>query len=781
MMKLTARNRLFLVCFLSLGLHVSGTAAVNLKLQSHEGFRLNLKPNGSLTYQKQDPVTGQPVLRVLSPKQAEPIRRLLEGKTPEEGDRALASALMNYLLPVAGQDPKTIRLFFTLDAQKRLHLTPVGRKAILDILTAQDGTGFVFSGSKRTRSKNQDDFRWIPIRPHEPSSTRKAKIARSGRAALDLATRASFDHAKSQGRTFKLRSYPWANLRATEVRKSRALKKYKVDAEKNTLRVMIAADQAVEQDRFLVRSPEGKEEAVYREAGLDAKLLKAHGAKLVRAIDNIITVDVPLPQAAQLGQELKRRGIASRPARVFKAAWDAAKRSIPILPGLLAGDPPNVSPHNLHGRNLLKVEGLWKEGMEGNGTIVGIIDTGLDTTHPDFEGKILEFVDLTGDGLSDGIGHGTHVSGSAVGTGAASGGLYKGMAPKAKLVMFRVFDSKGRSSEDTILAAMKKAASLPKEKRPDVLSMSLGGPQDAKGPIASMANQLMLKENIFVAASAGNSGPAKNSVHSPGNARHILTVTGINKKGQMPRYTSRGPVRAEDGDTWNKPDVAAVAGQGIRSPVLGFMISEDYPALLPQSDSVAPHAPPYCRYYPGGVISARASTSKNTSCSLEDHPKYRYMAGTSMAAPMAAGISADIIGYLKEQGVQYKTSQIKALLMETASDLGESPEVQGAGLLNGENIATTLKRRVQAGLPVGNVAFLFARALTEWARKEMAQGERYQVTPVGILDLKSGHLISNDREFDALIQKLKRQRQRRGDEKRFAAVLRSGAELPRSS
>src|SRR6185295_8527862 len=59
---------------------------------------------------------------------------------------------------------------------------------------------------------------------------------------------------------------------------------------------------------------------ILREAGLDAKLFNQHGAKIVRAVDNLITVEVPLPEAAKLGIALQKEGVASRPARVFRSA-----------------------------------------------------------------------------------------------------------------------------------------------------------------------------------------------------------------------------------------------------------------------------------------------------------------------------------------------------------------------------------------------------------------------------------------------------------------------------
>ncbi|TPW17490.1 MAG: peptidase S8 and S53 subtilisin kexin sedolisin, partial [Elusimicrobia bacterium] len=83
------------------------------------------------------------------------------------------------------------------------------------------------------------------------------------------------------------------------------------------------------------------------------------------------------------------------------------------------------------GRVKMNVEEMWSKGMQGEGTVVGIIDSGIDASHPDLKDRILDYADFTEEGKKDGIGHGTHVAGSVGGSGAASDGQYKGMAPAA--------------------------------------------------------------------------------------------------------------------------------------------------------------------------------------------------------------------------------------------------------------------------------------------------------------------------------------------------------------
>jgi serine protease AprX len=74
-----------------------------------------------------------------------------------------------------------------------------------------------------------------------------------------------------------------------------------------------------------------------------------------------------------------------------------------------------------------------------------VADTGFDDTHPDFAGRIVRVVALGRPGGStDPHGHGTHVAGSALGDGSASGGVVRGTAPKAKLFFQSLLDKNNK-------------------------------------------------------------------------------------------------------------------------------------------------------------------------------------------------------------------------------------------------------------------------------------------------------------------------------------------------
>ena len=212
--------------------------------------------------------------------------------------------------------------------------------------------------------------------------------------------------------------------------------------------------------------------------------------------------------------------------------------------------------------------------------------------------------------------------------------------------------------------------------------------------------------NILLVAAAGNEGPDAGTVSVPGNSRYVLTVTGVNSKSQFPFFPSRGPISPANGDGYNKPDLAAVAGDiNMPAPQASWLDSLIKPASLGAEPSDG-----NCIYAPG-VIAPRSSSDPDQACSVKGNSKYRFMTGTSMATPMAAGIGADVIGYIRANGGSYKAVDVKAVMMETARDLSQPRDVQGSGIVDGDKLARTVVERVQAGLPVGNVAYVIAMRL----------------------------------------------------------------------
>jgi len=159
-------------------------------------------------------------------------------------------------------------------------------------------------------------------------------------------------------------------------------------------------------------------------------------------------------------------------------------------------------------------------GYDGQGIKIGVIDTGVDHTHPDLfgfgpGGKIVggyNFVDQNKMPL-DTNGHGTEVSGII-----ASDGELKGIAPKASILSYKVSESGENVSSELIIKAVNKAI----EDDVDIINISLGvNKTNSKiDQVVSRATQ----KGIIVVAAAGNDGPALETIGSPGKSYDAITV-----------------------------------------------------------------------------------------------------------------------------------------------------------------------------------------------------------------------------------------------------------------
>src|SRR5256885_2179056 len=193
----------------------------------------------------------------------------------------------------------------------------------------------------------------------------------------------------------------------------------------------------------------------------------------------------------------------------------------------------------------------WQAGFTGQGVPVAVVDTGIDDTHPDLAGKVIAAQNFTDEtDTIDRVGHGTHVASTITGSGAASNGRYKGVAPGVKLYSAKVCELFG-CAESWILAGMQWAAA---DQHAKVVNMSLGGgdtpdihPPEQAGPTPTAQYG-----TLFVIA-AGNDG-SDYSVGSPGSADDALTVGAVTKKEELAEFSSRGP---RIGDSAIKPDITA--------------------------------------------------------------------------------------------------------------------------------------------------------------------------------------------------------------------------------
>ena len=155
---------------------------------------------------------------------------------------------------------------------------------------------------------------------------------------------------------------------------------------------------------------------------------------------------------------------------------------------------------------------------EGSGVAVAVIDTGIDSTHPDLAGNVVLYRNYVNPAATaaDDEGHGTHVAGiiAAVRNNAAFGA---GTAPKATLYAFKVLDSTGAGDDAGVSTAIRDAVDLTPCR---IISMSLGGP--GSDPALEDAVAHARSMGAIVIAAAGNDG-----VSTPSYPAAITGVIGV--------------------------------------------------------------------------------------------------------------------------------------------------------------------------------------------------------------------------------------------------------------
>jgi subtilisin family serine protease len=283
----------------------------------------------------------------------------------------------------------------------------------------------------------------------------------------------------------------------------------------------------------------------------------------------------------------------------------------------------------------------WASGHDGTGAVVAILDTGVDARHPDLVDRIRERRDFTGTDAEAGdtVGHGTHVAGIIAGSGAASAGRFRGIAPGAALVIGKVCATDGCYESDIIAGMEWAAAQAP------VVNMSLGGRPRAEADLVELALDALSAEHgtLFVVA-AGNVG-GNETIGSPGTAEAALTVGSVSKTDVMSVFSSRGPRRRDGG---LKPELVA----------------------------------------PGGDIVAARAAGTYPDLAVDEH--HARLSGTSMATPHVSAAAA----ILAAAHPDWDSTRLKAALVGTAARIADAEVgAQGAGRLD---VAAAIAAEVHA-------------------------------------------------------------------------------------
>ena len=221
----------------------------------------------------------------------------------------------------------------------------------------------------------------------------------------------------------------------------------------------------------------------------------------------------------------------------------------------------------------------------GAGVTVGVVDSGLQLSHPTLKGQVLATYNAFtgGTDVTDQMGHGTHVSGLIAGS-LANGSLTQGVAPGAKLVMAKVFET-GGSSTSTIQKGIDWVVNT--QKTP-ILSLSLGS--------SSLSLQAPIKNAVakgtLITAALGNDGK----------------TTGASWPAEFAKAS------------WANGQIIAVGAVDAGNKLASF-------------SNVDPTLANWTVYAPGVNVASSYSVPTRPSA-------YAYMSGTSMATPIVAGQAA---------------------------------------------------------------------------------------------------------------------------------------------
>lgn len=351
------------------------------------------------------------------------------------------------------------------------------------------------------------------------------------------------------------------------------------------------------------------------------------GARLVRSFDRA-AVDaqlVPKSQAAAMWKDLvaTRNPAAPLGGGAIDKVWVDGKSA-------LRNDVRN---------SRVGADQAWASGYDGTGVKVAVLDSGYDASHPDLQGVVVAERDFTGspDGMNDTTGHGTHVSSVIAGTGAASGGRYKGVAPGAKLVEAKVC-ADWQCPDSAVLAAIDWAVL---EQRARVVNLSFSRPVAEGGdPLVDAVNlYAFLSGAVFTAPSGDMFWPRPADtppppVEAPGTAAAALTVGATAEVDAVAWYSATGP--GDDGGA--KPDIVAPAT---------------------------------------GIVAARAT---GTQLGEPVGDSYTRANGTSMATAAASGAAA----ILAQRHPAWHGMLVKGALIQSARPLTApaGPFEQGAGMLD---------------------------------------------------------------------------------------------------
>ena len=230
--------------------------------------------------------------------------------------------------------------------------------------------------------------------------------------------------------------------------------------------------------------------------------------------------------------------------------------------------------------------------------------------------------------------HGTHVAGIIAGNGYSSRGKYVGVAPKSNILTIKALDENGGGSSSKIIEAISYIIDTKDKYNTKIINLSIGTPANNtcdKDPLCR-AVEKAVEAGLIVVVAAGNSGPERGTILSPGTSRNAITVGAVDDK------------RTID------PSDDTIAPFSSRGPTLEGLTKPDLLA-------------------PGVSINSLSNTKLDG---------YSALSGTSMATPLVSGAVALLLNKYND----LKPYEVKKRLLKSCIDIKDSKEMQGIGMLN---------------------------------------------------------------------------------------------------
>ena len=298
--------------------------------------------------------------------------------------------------------------------------------------------------------------------------------------------------------------------------------------------------------------------------------------------------------------------------------------------------------------------------VTGRNVTVAVLDTGINSQHPDLAGRVVQNVRLVDvqsapigfmepapiEGLANtdfGGGHGTFVSGIVAGSGSSSNGKFAGVAPNAKLLGLGAGDADLTNVLSGFDYLLQKGSAY--GVRVVNCSFSANTLFDPNDPV-NVATKMLTDAGVTVVFSAGNTGAGNGTLNPYAAAPWVISVGATDQNGLLAPFSSRGSF----GDELQHPSFAA---PGVNIASLRNI----------------------------GTVTGTAGVSGADiqRLSAAELPYYTTASGTSFSAPQAAGA----VALMLEANPNLKPAEIKDILSRTATPLPKYfYHEAGAGMLN---------------------------------------------------------------------------------------------------